>query len=362
MNKLPIPVMQWMLRSPSRILRTTKLFFNYCASLKKIKSLGKEKNLTVPLLLIISSTARCNLSCAGCYSKHSSSEGEMSVADFDKLITQSKATGVFFYVIAGGEPFLRKDLFELYAKHKDVAFLIFTNGTLITEEYVEKIVKAGNAAVMLSIEGFEAETNQRRGEQVHKKVLEAMKILKKMDVFHGFSVTVSKANIDVMLDDKFFNEMVDGGCRMGTYVEYIPCNGLKELVLTSEDRLKLRAKILERKKHKKIMLFHLPEDENAFAGKCLSAGSGFMHINSQGYAEPCPFVNYASENIKQKSFKEILASPFLKAIREKEATLEPGSLGCGLFENLEEVKKIAEKCGAIDTAGSQSSRNSQNSQ
>lgn len=352
MNNLPFPIMQWMFRSPSRVWNTTRLFFNYCASLKKIKYMGEKMGLTVPLLLIVSSTARCNLSCAGCYSNHNSSEGEMSVDDFDKLISQSKETGVFFYVIAGGEPFLRKDLFGLYAKHKDVAFLIFTNGTLINEEYVKKIVKAGNAAVMLSIEGFESETNQRRGEQVYKKVLEAMEILKKMDVFHGFSVTVTRANIDVMLDDKFFNEMLEGGCRMGTYIEYVPCNGLKELVLKQEERIKLRAKILERQKNKKIILFHLPEDEHALKGKCLSAGSGFMHINSQGYAEPCPFVNYASENIRQKDFKDILSSPFLKAIREKESSLTADSLGCGLFENLEEVKKIAIQHNAKNTVHS----------
>ena len=352
MNNLPLPIMWWALKSPTRLLNTMGLFYKYGAALDKIKCYNEKEGLSVPSLLIISSTSRCNLSCKGCYSKLHSSEGEMTTGQFDKLISQSKEMGVFFYVIAGGEPFLREDLFDLYAKHKDVVFLIFTNGTLINGEYAEKIARAGNIAVMLSIEGFELETDSRRGEKVYEKVLQAMQILKKRDIFFGFSVTVSKENIGVVLADKFYNEMTDGGCKMGVYVEYIPCNGIKELVLDPQEQESLRLKVLQRRKNSKMMIFHLPEDEHAFKGKCLSAGSGFLHITSHGFAEPCPFVNYASENIKDKDFKDIVASPFLRALRDEEAILEGGSLGCSLFENIEEVKKIAQKHNAINTVQS----------
>jgi molybdenum cofactor biosynthesis enzyme MoaA len=53
----------------------------------------------------------------------------MNFSDWQKMINQAKQLGVFAFLIAGGEPFLMKDLLELIVSNKDRVFAIFTNGT-----------------------------------------------------------------------------------------------------------------------------------------------------------------------------------------------------------------------------------------
>jgi len=268
---------------------------------------------------------------------------------FDRLIRESKELGTFFYVIAGGEPLLRKDLFDVFSKHKDVVFMLFTNGTLINEGHARMLSKLHNVATMFSVEGFLQETDKRRGEGVYEKVLRAMQVLGGQNLFYGFSTTVTNENINVVAGDEFYREMIKFGCRLGIYVEYIPSREGADRVLSDQERAGLRNKILQWRTEKKAFLFHLPRDEHELAGRCLSAGNGFLHVTSRGYIEPCPFVHFAAENINEKSFKDILRSPFLAALRERESMFSEGETGCGLFDNISEVKDIAGKHNAVNT-------------
>jgi len=345
---MPLAIILWALRSPLRLLNILFLYCRFLLSSAKVKRQGQE-GLTVPLFLIISATARCNLSCAGCYSRFYSREGELSFKELDSLVRESKELGTFFYVMAGGEPLLKQGLSDLCRKHKDVVFLLFTNGMLIDESIAADFRKLNNAAVMLSIEGFQGETDDRRGKGVYRKILEAMCILRRQDVFFGFSATVSRSNFSAVAQDRFLDDMIGNGCRMGVFVDYIPAAGGEELALTDEERVFMRAKTLGWKKKKELLLFQLPEDEHELGGRCFSAGYGFLHITSKGYVEPCPFVHFATENIKDKPFREILRSPFLAELRKKESALAPGKLGCGLFENTAEVEKIASAFNAVNT-------------
>ena len=72
--------------------------------------------------------------------------------------------GDYFVVLTGGEPYLLKEsLLRLFRKHNDMYFLTFTNGTLFDEALVDELARLGNVAPALSLEGFEAETDRRRG-------------------------------------------------------------------------------------------------------------------------------------------------------------------------------------------------------
>jgi len=348
-NQLPLSVIFWAVKSPIRLFNILKLYSKFRMALKRMADCKVKDGLQVPMFLIISPTSRCNLACKGCYSKQYSREEEVSLEVLDKLVTESKALGTFFYVIAGGEPLLRKELLSLFSKHNDVAFFLYTNGMLMTDEIAKEIKKLYNTAVIVSIEGFKDQTDNRRGSGVHEKVLNAMEILRQNDIFMGFSATVNRANLNILMKDEFFRGMIKNGCRMGTYVDYIPCDRNNDLVLTKDERTALRDKIMEWKKIPGFILFQLPDDEHELAGRCLSAGYGFLHITSKGYVEPCPFVHYASDNILDKPFKEILRSEFLAVLREKEALFTEDEIGCGLFENLDQVEKIAKEYNAVST-------------
>jgi sulfatase maturation enzyme AslB (radical SAM superfamily) len=69
----------------------------------------KRKGVPVPPIIIFSITNRCNLACRGCYANafHPSVEDELGRERMLEIIREAEALGVSFFVIAGGEPFLR---------------------------------------------------------------------------------------------------------------------------------------------------------------------------------------------------------------------------------------------------------------
>ena len=82
-------------------------------------------------------------------------------------------------MLTGGEPLVRKaDILRLAKKAHDVQFAIYTNSTLIDEPFCEEVVKLGNIAFMLSIEGTPATNDARRGDGHYAAVMNAMDLLK----------------------------------------------------------------------------------------------------------------------------------------------------------------------------------------
>ena len=73
----------------------------------------------------------------------------------DKIITEGKELGVYLYMMTGGEPLVRKaDILRLAEKHNDVELSIYTNSTLIDEDFCKEVVDhLGNITFLLSIEG-----------------------------------------------------------------------------------------------------------------------------------------------------------------------------------------------------------------
>jgi MoaA/NifB/PqqE/SkfB family radical SAM enzyme len=58
-----------------------------------------------------------------------------------------------------------------------------------------------------------------------------------------------------------------------------------------------------------------------------------VHINSQGWVEPCPFAHYAAHCVKDTALEEALRSPFLAYIRSRPELRSRPDTGCALFEH-----------------------------
>src|SRR6056297_491309 len=114
-----------------------------------------------------------------------------------------------FVTISGGEPFVYKSegktLLDIFEKYNDVFFLVYTNGTLITPKVADRLAKAGNVTLAISVEGFERETDARRGKGVFKKILQAFENLRNAGVPFGTSVTPTSQNVDLLLTDEFYD-------------------------------------------------------------------------------------------------------------------------------------------------------------
>jgi MoaA/NifB/PqqE/SkfB family radical SAM enzyme len=305
-----------------------------------VRAKWEKEGLHVPPIMIFSITNRCNLHCKGCYHQalRDISKSELSEEKLRGIIGEARDLGISFVVLAGGEPLVRQDILGITRNFPDVIFLMFTNGLLITDEMVSRFKAQRNIVPLISLEGYEQDTNERRGNGVYESLQEIIAKLKKQDIFFGTSLTVTRNNFETLTNKEFVGNLTRLGCKLLLFAEYTPVkDGTEDWVITDEQRNRL-ADIMNSFRSEYSSLFVcVPGDEKDFGG-CLSAGRGFVHISAEGDLEPCPFAPYSDVNLKDKSLKEGLQSEFLKAIRDNEGLGKETAGSCSLFAQREWVQ------------------------
>jgi MoaA/NifB/PqqE/SkfB family radical SAM enzyme len=329
------------LKNPRSALTFLKTLF----WLKKAGSKREKWNargLRVPPIIILSITQRCNLSCQGCYAQalHEMPENELSPQRLLRLFEEASELGVSFFVVAGGEPFLRPELLEIAARFPNIIFLVFTNGLLIDAAMVARLKRLPNVVPLISLEGGERETDERRGNGVFQSLMGTMAALRRENVFFGTSLTLTHDNFTTLTDDVFIGSLFREGIRAFFLVEYTPVSaGTEHLVVGPEQRQMLKEKIMHFRKKIPALFISLPQDEEE-AGGCLAAGRGFIHISAQGAVEPCPFSPFSDSNIREQSLQEALDSKLLKTLRQMPGELHETGGGCILWQKREWVKTL----------------------
>jgi radical SAM protein with 4Fe4S-binding SPASM domain len=116
-----------------------------------------------PITIVWNFTNRCNLNCLHCHQDSSpmSSHPELTTSQAFKVIDNMSDAGVAILTFSGGEPLLRKDLYDVIKRASDNGMLctIASNGTLITPEVAKKLVKVGVRRVEIGLDGARAETH-----------------------------------------------------------------------------------------------------------------------------------------------------------------------------------------------------------
>jgi MoaA/NifB/PqqE/SkfB family radical SAM enzyme len=152
--------------------------------------------------IIISITNRCNLRCAMCQIPSRSADDEMSTEDIKALIRDA---AVFFpssVVFSGGEPLLRKDLFDLiaFAGRHHLNTCLTSNGTLIDDETAHRLGDSGMGVVNISIEGPREVHDALRGPENYARAVEALGHLARHKVETTIATTVCRQNAGHLLD------------------------------------------------------------------------------------------------------------------------------------------------------------------
>jgi MoaA/NifB/PqqE/SkfB family radical SAM enzyme len=177
-----------------------------------------------------------------------------------------------------------------------------------------------------------------------------MDLLKKERIPFGFSSVVTSESAATLGDDAVISGMIDRGCTVGFFNELIPIGPEdNDLVPDTAQRKWFAERVSHLRKAHPLVLINLPADEYDDNGRCMSVGSGAVHITSSGDVEPCPFAHYARENVMRCSFRDILYSPFLEAIRNHPTALRCGEIGCALVNNRALLEEIASETGARST-------------
>jgi len=309
----------------------------------KIRSRWEKEGIHVPPVLIVSVTSKCNLHCEGCYHQNlrPSTGAEISDERIEKMIAEAKELGISFIVFAGGEPLMRPSVLEIAENFPEIMFLMFTNGLLVNDAVLEKISKKRNIVPLISLEGYEGDTDGRRGSGVYSRLLKSIAKLEKMGIFWGASLTMTRSNFEMVTDEGFVKHLVDSGCKLFMLVDYTPVEkGTEDWVLTPEQKSRVIGIRNSFRSKFSALFVALPWDEEEIGG-CLSAGRGFVHISAEGNVEPCPFVPYSDVNLKDIPLKEALQSKMLKTIRENHAQLQEIH-GCALWERREWVQSLAQ--------------------
>jgi MoaA/NifB/PqqE/SkfB family radical SAM enzyme len=306
------------------------------------KAFEAERGFYPPDAMLISPTMRCNLHCYGCYSSAYSMEEDLPFEVMDRLVRECKEMGIHLVLMTGGEPFLRKDLFDLFEKHEDTIFQIYTNGTLIDEKMVKRFVALGNVVPAISLEGFEEETDKRRGKGHFARVSKVMDWLKGAGIFFACSTTQTSQNTDVLMSDAFIDFLVEKGCILLWNFHYLPIGRNPDLSLmaTPEQRNWSRERLSYFRATKPILFVDFWNDGCLTRG-CIAAGRKYFHVNAQGDVEPCVFCHFASDNIKEKPLAEALNSPLFQEIRSRQPYSENLFRPCLLIDHPQRGREFA---------------------
>jgi len=116
-----------------------------------------------PVTIVWNFTNRCNLNCLHCHqdSSPTPSDSELTTSQAFKVIDNMSDAGVAILTFSGGEPLLRKDLYDAIERADDSGMLctVASNGTLITREVAKRLAKAGIKRVEIGLDGATAETH-----------------------------------------------------------------------------------------------------------------------------------------------------------------------------------------------------------
>ncbi|MCX8168623.1 MAG: radical SAM protein [Candidatus Methanomethylicia archaeon] len=195
-----------------------------------------------PFLIVWNYTRQCNLKCKHCYEKSNQKPDfdELNTEEAKIVLDQLADVGVVAIAFSGGEPLMRRDLYEVskYAYRKEFYISLATNGTLIDYETALKIKDSGFQYVEVSIDGLEETHDNFRGiKGAWKKSIEGLMNCLKVGLDVGVATTITKNNMNEI--PKLIKILEDIGVKRFIAFNFIPVGRGKNIVdvdLTPEER------------------------------------------------------------------------------------------------------------------------------
>ncbi len=175
-----------------------------------------------PAFIMISVTESCNLTCGGCWVSQNGHQS-LSLSQLNGIIESSKKKGSYFFGILGGEPLLYKGLLDVFDRHSDCYFQLFTNGMLITDDIAARLKKAGNVTPLISIEGLQHESTRRRGkDNVFEMSLKGVRACRKARLIIGVAASIGKSNYNDLVSREHIRLLAKEGVHYLWYYIYRP--------------------------------------------------------------------------------------------------------------------------------------------
>src|SRR5436309_9328925 len=342
-----------------RILRTTdkrcltKFAWNFgvkgMLSVEKFKRRIKRGEYFPPFLYV-SVINSCNLRCQGCWVDVEADREMIDLNMLNRTITDAKDHGNAFFGILGGEPFMHPQLLDVLAAHPDCYFQIFTNGQFITQKVANQLRRLGNATPLISIEGREIVSDQRRGKKdVFNKTMRGLQHCLAARLLTGVATSVCQSNIEELLTGQWLQELIDRGVHYVWYHTYRPVGPKMnaQLALRPDQLVRVRKFVVEMRAQMPIAIVDAYYDHEGQA-LCPMATGISHHVSPRGDIEPCPIIQFAVENLGDVRgiYETMRDSAFLRDFRDLSAK---ATRGCVVLERPDLIKELVVKHGARDT-------------
>ena len=214
-----------------------------------------KKGQVFPPFLYISITNTCNLRCQGCWVDVAHPRKIISFEDLDRLISNAKKHGNRFFGILGGEPFLHPDLMRVLEAHPDCYFQIFTNGHFLTDKVCADLRRVGNATPLISVEGTEIVSDERRGgKRVLEKTMAGIEACVRNRLITGVASSVCQTNFDDLVQESWVDRLIELGVHYAWFHTYRPVgpDANPDLALTPEQVLAVRRFVVRIRNEKPI--------------------------------------------------------------------------------------------------------------
>lgn len=288
-------------------------------------------------------TTTCNLHCRMCdVPEFNNRENNLTLEKIKEIIWQAAQAGAEILEISGGEPMMRKDIYEIiaFAASLKLKVMMVSNGVLIGPSEAQKLLEAGVSLIPMSLEGPEELNDKIRGKGNFKKTLSAIKSflanstkIPELQVSAG--ITLSRHNYKIVRTfSKYLLEDVGVHCITinpftGTMMSQENFKARKDEFIIPEElipdlifEMEQLAQYSESRPGKLPSPRYIRRIPEYFDGNKIlpSGGCGmpltFIGISPRGLVFPCwhgPVIG----DLKQSVLSEILASTARKEYVEK---------------------------------------------
>ncbi len=281
-------------------------------------------------------TRSCNLACVHCRAsaERGPYTGELSTQEVLRVMDEIASVANPVIILTGGEPLLRPDIFDLatYGTGKGFRMVMATNGTLFTEETVQKMKASGIQRISISLDGPDAETHDtfRRVKGSFEGSLQGIGLAKKGGLEFQINTTITQANLHLI------PELLRLAVSLGAVAHHIfllvPTGRGKDLkdqeisALDYEktlhwfynqiDKVPLQLKATCAPHYYRILRQQAKNEGKKVTPKefgldamtrgCLG-GISFCFISHVGQVQPCGYLELNCGNVREKPFHEIWA-------------------------------------------------------
>ena len=247
---------------------------------------------------------------------------------------------------------MHPELFEILEAHPDCYFQIFTNGQFITDEKARRLFELGNVTPLISVEGNEIISDERRGRAgVFSKTMQGIENCLRHKVMTGVCTSLSRTNIDDLLTEKWVDRLIEMGVLYTWFHVYRPMgpDACPDLCLTPEQQRRARQFVVDMRAKKPIVIIDAYYDGEGQA-LCPAANGISHHINPWGDIEPCPIVQFSKESIhnttdERSLFDKFTQSEYLAGFRQ---LAQQTTRGCIVLERPDLLQKLVESHEAED--------------